>query len=932
MWLLLCSVWVSLSLALNASPAQSAQAQTKLVAKSPGAGIPAETQHSGAESLEKTFGEQLSSGGIWLDGLNLSRSGTASQPLIAAGGNNISHVMWWDSFDGMRYARLTSTLSGTLSFSASNAIPVVSIFGDRQSFYDNRLGRQITQVRPPRDMRLLSDRLGNGHVIWENLNDQLLYSANSAGTAWTVPLMLEQYASAFDASTDISNTLHIAYVRLSSGTQPGVANPASQPGLYYRTRSGVGLSLPISVLPSNYLRAERADDLALSIAANARGSVIVTWFQPSQNQSFYVLTADAGKTWTPPLPISGSAAKPALASGVAVAPNGDFLLIYRDNNGKGCSFNQRRSTDGGKTWSAPQIILTDVSRCPQRWRFANAEDKLWMIGTLNQTVSPLASKGSANITANLLASWDGNTWSPAAEINLNTFDSGTNQSRQLSCFSIALAGNKLMGVGCDPHGDIWTSQVSVNLNNLIKAPALVWQRVAHLSNTNGPVGADVVMAQRSDGLISIWPQSEIPGAPPNEVYYARWSGTEWTQPSRILSDPHSRFEQLALAVSPDERLHLVWSNNRVFYSGSFERDAGVPEGWAKPVVIPSPVEGNRSPSLVADPRGNVVYVAYAVPFNEKRGIYLARSDDNGSTWQPPTLIFDAAAAQWESTDQPNIQLDAKTNTLHAVWLKSSLNASEVGQALYYAQSTDAGKTWSKAQALASGDIRQPQLAVAASGQVHVVWNHARGVYNTGVPYEANTVLSVDGGQHWSDASAIAGFGALSSKPSLAADGAGQLYLTGMSENTNGESSLIFAQWNGQGWQAADSLGLGQRAAERNQTSVALLPESGQLVTLMRTLILSDAGSSQFELLSTARQVTPVKLQPQATFTPLVATPEARLSPTPTDVPPQVIPSDIAKELQPQPTVSPVITQTAMIAIIVLGLLAIAFGFYRSRQR
>ena len=43
----------------------------------------------------------------------------------------------------------------------------------------------------------------------------------------------------------------------------------------------------------------------------------------------------------------------AAASGmndVAVAPDGAFVLIWRDANARGCGLTQRRSTDGGQTW------------------------------------------------------------------------------------------------------------------------------------------------------------------------------------------------------------------------------------------------------------------------------------------------------------------------------------------------------------------------------------------------------------------------------------------------------------------------------------------------------------------------------------------------------------------------------------------------------
>ena len=870
--------------------------------------------------------------GMWLPAVNLSRSGTASQPIIATGGNGLSHVMWWDSFDGIRYARVTSPLSETLALSATNSIPLLTIYGDRQTYFDNRLRKQVTEIRPPRDMRLLSDQFGSGHVLWENLSDQLLYSVNPSGAIWSPPVLLEQTASAFDATVDVSRTLHIAYVR--AGGQSGLAETtgtATQPGLYYRSRLGAVLSAPIAILPSNYLRAERADDLALSIASNGQGSVVVTWFQPSQNQSYYVVTTDRGKTWSQPQPVPGVANRLAIRSSVAATSLGEFLLIYRDGSGNGCSFNQRRSADGGKTWSAPQIVLTDVTRCPQHWRFANADNKLWIVGTMNQSISPLAAKGTVNITTNMLAAWDDDHWSPSAEINLNAFDGSTNQGQQLSCFNVSLSGSQLLGVGCDARGDIWTSKVGINLSDLMKAPDVIWQRLKRLSNTKGPVSADVVMAHQANEVIGMWAQSELAGAPANEVYLSRWNGTEWTQPARVLLDAHSRFEQLALAVAPDERLHLVWTNDRVYYTQSFVRDSGLPEGWAKPVALPAPMDHTRSPSLVVDPRGSALYVAYAVPYNEMRGVYLVRSTDNGQTWQAPQRIFDAAAAKWDGVDQPVITLDARTNTLHAAWLKVGLN-NTVARTIFYSKSTDVGKTWSKPVELGSGLIEKPQMVISGQDQIYIEWHQHRGVYDTAVPYEAFGRFSADSGANWSDTSAVAGFGELSGKPALVTDAAGHIYLVAMTENTSREGRMIFSQWTGKSWSTVEGLGVSQRSVEQNQPAIELLPQSGQLVVLARTQVMSDSGQAQFELFSTARLVQPVDVQTLPTLTPATRpTTSISAQPTPSEAQPTPVP-EINKELQPEPRMAPWLMTSVIGGVVFLGLVIIGFGFYRNRQR
>ena len=879
---------------------------------------------------------QTSDVNTWFPALNVSNSGAASQPVIAASGDGTSHVLWWDSFDGMRYLRVPPAISSTLTLSGVRPVVVPGMWADRQATTDVRTGRAVVSLVAPSTLRLLTDDLNRAHAFWPNVGNQLLYAATTgpASLAWSQPTVLADSASTMDITADVSNTLHLAYVRTTPAT-------GLQPGLYYRAKTAAGAWLPPTLVYSNtYFRVDRPQDITLGVAADGRGAVVVTWYQVRLGQSFFAHSSDFGRTWSTPELASGPANHISAQSNVFTSSKGDFVLVYVDPGGRGCGFNQRKSTDAGQTWTVPEVILGEIKRCPSQWRFARATDKIWMVGALPQSGSNRATAEEANTrgaVTNIVVSWNETEWSSPAEINLSAVDSVLRQNRALGCLGISIAGSTMVGVGCDARSDVWISQASVSLDKLIVAPDLTWSKFAQVSNRHGPVSSSVAVAAAKQGnLYAVWTQSDAGETAASTIFFSRWVGTSWLKASRIIYDPKLKFEQPSIAASADDKLHLVWNGGRIRYSRAFARDAEAEQGWktAQDLPMPSNVKAGKSPHILADPQGSGLYVIFSVPYNEKRGIYLLRSEDGGTTWKEPVQVFDAEAAGWESADQPQIQLDPRDNTLHAVWLKANLGNRIEPQAVYYARSTNGGQAWSQAQKLAEGLVDTPQIAIPDHGQVYVVWNQIRSGGLLSAPFEAWGQSSPDGGERWTESRPLPGFREISGKVSLATDGAGRLYLTGVSENAGGASELVYSSWSGQDWSQRETVGIGQQALMGNQTTTSILPADGKLVVLIRTTVLSDSGTVQFDLLSTDRKITLVPVVLQPTLTPKVtinnATPTASVvSATST---PEPLPTNIPTSEQPEPTDRQGFILGAIAAVTVLGVLAIGFGFWRNRRR
>jgi hypothetical protein len=865
-----------------------------------------------------------SSDAPWTTPVNISRSGAASQPVIAAAPDGTLHVLWWDVVDGEQYAQTTDVTGTTWS----KPVGVEPIVGMREV---NDVTNRVT-LTAPREVRVTSDARGNAYAFWYDVDNRLL-TAQIQGAGPSNMTVLSDAALNIDAAADVSGTLRLVYVR-PTGSQD------SPPGIYYRATSGGGeWSIPSLVYTSTYFRVAKPEQVHLSVAGDGLGRILVAWDDLALGRSLYARSTDGGRTWGAAQSVIGDSSSQAVHARVASALDGTFLMLWQDASAGGCALSQRRSADGGQTWSAPERILTDLSRCPGRWEFAPAGDgRLWLVGL------PLSDGSSAqSASSGTLAAWDSKTWSKPVEVSLSFRDATTQRSVSLGRLSIAVSGNSVGIVGCDASGDVWAVRNAVGLERLLPALRSVWSVPEVLSNEQGqPVNDLPAVAADAQGKVyTLWSQSASEGQPGAALYAAVWDGSRWSRAAQVLRSPDTssgilasdrpvgKSEQPALVANGQNKLHAVWSGGtrgEIFYSWTYARDVISPQSWAEPVALPSVTTVASWPDMLADPRGSVLHVIYAVPYNEKRGIYYVRSNDGGSTWLTPTVVFDAVAAGWDSVNKPRLVLDAKADVLHAVWLRASLPGAVETQAIVYARSTDGGKTWSSPVHVAEGAVDWPRVAVSGAGQVYLVWNQAR-VRSEGVTSQQSAEVwgrfSPDGGQRWSEAARVRGFEQVSGPVSLASDGVGGLTLVGVAPGASSESELLYSRWDGRAWSECEIFGLGQDATWGNAAVAVMVPNMSELNVVLRELLKLADGTEQFGVVAMGRDVQVTSAAaPAPTFTPLPTfTPTVTATPLPTATPaPQVNLSDPV-QLAGRGSIKsqiPLVLGGALVAVIVLA--------------
>lgn len=302
----------------------------------------------------------------------------------------------------------------------------------------------------------------------------------------------------------------------------------------------------------------------------------------------------------------------------------------------------------------------------------------------------------------------------------------------------------------------------------------------------------VVVTDRAGGVHVFWrltlPDSSGNGAPSRTIDYAQSGGSRWSTPTDITTGPGAN---PTAAVDNYGRVHLFWwgANAEIFRSSAMAASATSAGAWTPPIPFGT---GNANGQVVADSRGNLhlVYPGFGAA-----GLFYETSSDGGSTWSFPVTIANGG---------PNVSVDftriavAPDGTIHVVWSEYPLPKAWPPSGLYYARSTDGGKTWSNPIQIAGPGFNQLNVAAGPNQTVYVAWNGMAGVRGR---YGRR---STDGGKTWSAAIPMTipiwtdELGGSTGPPGLVVDSAGVAHALFI------EAGRIWLNsWEGQGWSQAE---------------------------------------------------------------------------------------------------------------------------------
>jgi len=753
--------------------------------------------------------------GAWSVPVNVSHSGGTANPRLVALDSGDLIAVWDDAFASPTasspVAGLARRIAGEWRSPALASLP----FAGQPS-------------------QMIAGRVGFVHGFWIDRRGSLRYASVPAvsygdATRWQSTRLVATSVVAFDAVLDDSNRLHVIYLRVED-------TDAAPAGVYYTrsTSGGQDWSFPIAVYPSTYYRRflDRPTDPSsiysgdvqlphVDVAVSQTGNavqVLLGWDNPALKRVFLLRSLDAGASWGEIQEIEG----PEITSPYSeprqlriIAGEDRLLLLWQvAEAGGSCTLVYSSSPDAGETWTPRRPVLDEASGCPDGFEFLGSfEDKDVFFLTL---------QGQASLMA-----WDGTRWSlPQGQQALNYFvDEATYNFVEYGCRQAAMVEDHLYVVGCDQGigGDVWVTERSLQDLQAWFDPAAGWAEDGFAALNPGEALSLAVVRDPQGGLRALWSQENAadPTKIASDVFYANRDANGVSGPFLVLSDLPGRAAELTAGLAAADRLTAIWgggTNGELYQSWTSMVEAASAAGWSDPAVLEGFDPAGREPQLAVDAAGDYL-LAYAVPLNERRGVYVATSSDQGQTWQTAGQAFDAVAAGCDFVERPSLALDGAGN-LHLSWTCSTLPGGVGPLAVYYARSVDGGETWSDPVRLIERPAQWNQLVAVGDGRIHLIWQEVHGLRTSTWHIESS-----DDGLQWSVPRFLSATESAVGPATAVADAAGELHLLQVFQEGAAGPVLEHSLWDGQRWSAQEGLGL--RAEQVSEISALTATTSGR---------------------------------------------------------------------------------------------------------
>ncbi len=814
----------------------------------------------------------------WQDPINISQSAGANSPRIVVDSLGRSHVIWTYSSNSFVYSRENES-----GWSQPELVELP--FGTRRY----NLALRETEQTPLYIPLLFADPEGNIHALWRDDEATLFQSRVAADEfgvfeAWSVPQQLAE--AALDMNLEFSDTglMHLVYIR-------PLESPQFPAGIYYRQSidDGAAWSAPIPLYQSPYFQSLDAGRANVQITTTETDQLVVSWEDPIQEKLFVIHSADSGGTWDPVIEVDGRQETDGTDSygpgqlTMASSQNAVHLMWQAGHQGDNCEIYHQMSPNGGETWLPQQEVLGLISDCA---------NKLWLVDDPSGNLLLIdETEGGTYV-----AVWDGQEWSePSIEGAITSYvNPVTFREIELACKQPVIAGvgteaspYRISVLGCEsqPNRDIWlrTAELISLVERIAPSVEPVWQP-AELLTTAGSIDGLVMAGDSVGQLHAFWSQQNLETSSSDSIYYGGWDGMSWSSVREIFSSPNglSSVKPSVIFDSPN-KLSAVWVEGdpgEILFSQSTAANASAPAEWAVPINLPLPRAAATNPSIARDRNGSL-YVAYAVPLNEDRGIYVTTSVDGGDNWHEPVRVFNAVESSWDMVDDPELTIGGD-GTLHLMWIRYGSPPLGIPLSIHYSESTNGGLTWSEPDEVALGKILWGEPLAIGDRLIHRLWYvEGDGIWNE---------ISIDSGLTWGQLQRLPGSQEVAFPLDTTLDPAGRPHVVAIGSNQKlGRSQGNLVRhwiWSDDRWVIEENLDVAGSGVRSLASTVTV---DGKLVVLYSgpsEEVANDIGLMDIYGSSRVLHLPSILSTPLPTFTPqpppqVTARPTQTPAPTPT---------------------------------------------------
>lgn len=721
----------------------------------------------------------------WSPPANLSRSGAASQPSMVVDAGGTIQAFWMDSFDGL----VTAVYNGSVW-----SLPVVV------SLQNEPVTRKPEVVPAP--PVLFVDGQNRIHAFQHGqpglltgipplIENQMLLGT----TTWSPAVQIAESALVFHLTRLANGEISLAYIRDYKST-------LFEPGVFVRKTFG-GATWQTAVAVHNSIYYRNLKNPPATIKSAASGNLLsLVWTEPRFGLYYSSDSFDFGNTWTHPQALEFPGAIPTNPI-VLPLPLGGMLRIWQDSSQSSCTLYQQQlealpadavtqpapapaAPPPASEWSQPVRILNGLQTCPSDSDFIlDGNELYWYWG---------AGTESINITA-----WDSNNsqWYEPHTISVTFDDAESRRFVQLDELALMINAGKITVIGSDKAGgEVWATSADRSALEFVTAPPSPWMQPLLVSQSGQQVREPAVALDDQGVEHLVWSQELASSG--SSLFYSRFDNQQATQPVEIFKGGNGDISRQPSLLSDSQgNLHLSWIGGKsglLTYSRAMVDNAGSAFGWLPVKNLDEKSDISR-PQLVLAPGGRL-YVVYAIPRNEQRGVYLVYSDDSGDTWSAPVVVFDAVKAGWEGVDHPTLAIGSDGG-VHVAFARMVSTGALPTEGVFYTRSSPDPTTgslelavWSDLFQVAESGNDWPRLAIVA-GQLHLLYANKSDI---GHRWVLENQLLPDGAG-WGDAHRVPGWQdmTLSGEPPYAiASDRLNLYLVGAAP---GEAGLNYSVWS-----------------------------------------------------------------------------------------------------------------------------------------
>ena len=817
-------------------------------------------------SLPASLAWAQSSDDPWDAPLNLSHSGVAVNPSIVIDSQAVVHAVWQDDLGNFEYSRLDGDQWSEPEMTDLNRLfrmPAASESRD-QSQPVVYTGSNPLFIASPSQYIFAFWISPQGKLFTSKVTNRNFQHVS----AWDSGSVVASDVASFAVAVDTRGEWHLAYFRT-------IDAPKYPAGMYYtRSRnSGWNWAVPVLLYESPYLRRLGEGEANLSIATAETEDVqrvYIAWDNRPRKQVLLAQSADGGESWEQPVVVAGPVPDPGLAEPFNIhvgANQKSVVLVWRNGRPEGsCSQIYQSSSDAGTTWSDPQPMINGLLGCGQPNEFVKglANNSAGRLYFMTETQSQI-----------YLSAWNGTRWSePHEQPALDGFeDPEIFTNVDYGCHRASLLGERLYIIGCDQGegGDVWVTSRALE-SDTSWFEASVWSELSPVTSDNLEVETLEVVATDDGFIHAFFSQYQD-----SVIYYTYWDGQLWSNITPVLkvSDGDTGFSAIA---GPGNELFLIALSNRgaLFFSRALSGTAATESHWSTPTQLAIGHDGEIGSVDVAWDTAGTLYLAYSVPVNEERGIYLVQSKDQGTSWSEPLQVFNGAVAGFDLVGAPSL-LISEDGSLHVIWKQQSIQGDGAlhPRSLYYTRSEN-GQTFTAAEVVVEEPVAWRDIVTDNNGNLHLLWQ----------PQDPRTTVwdqvSLDGGQMWQYPQGLPDEGGLAA---VTKDAAGRLHFLGL-----GQGALGHWLWDDNRWQSEAPLEwplssqqeipvelLGAAINKQGKMMVVLAEPTGE-GDAMETTLRYSVRALELPLDQTAIQDTSTQTLIPSTSIP--ATPSPELSSTP----------------------------------------------------